>query len=284
MQLDDLEAYSLFAECLNFTKAAESLSISQPALHVKIRKLGENLGTSLYVKTGRKLTLTQSGKELARYARETLNNHQRFLSSLKGETGRSRVTLAAGSGSFLYLLGPAIRRFLADYQGELRLLRVNRKQALESLRLGQAELAVTVLAEPPTEFLGHLVSSIPTQLVVPEGHRFRRRKKISVSELAEEPLIVPPAGRPFRETLEACFSLAEVGLRVGLEAEGWELMMHFASLGLGATLVNGCCRVPTGCHSIKVEGLPVIHYFLLQLKGRKLSPSGRLLRDEILAR
>lgn len=282
MTLDDLEAFQAFADCLNFTRAAEKLSISQPALHVKIKKLGESLNCLLYAKEGRKLVLTEDGKRFARYAGETLESHRRFVREMLGEDDTPSITLAAGSGSFLYLLGPAIRQFLADFEGELRLLTMNRPQALQALRLGTADLAVTVLSKVPPDLRGELLAGIPTQLVVPMKHRLSRRKRISPEDLAEESLIVPPLGRPFRDSLEACFSVRGVPLKVGLEAEGWQLMMHFASMGLGATLVNGCCKVPEDCKAVPVDGLPYSKYYLLQVKGRAHTPSIQDLTRQIL--
>ena len=69
MSLDELAAFVVFSECLNFTRAAERLEISQPALHVKIKKLGEELRVPLYVKDRRRLYLTRQGEEVARFGR-----------------------------------------------------------------------------------------------------------------------------------------------------------------------------------------------------------------------
>ena len=281
MNLDDLEAFSAFAECLNFTHAAEKLSISQPALHAKIRNLGKNLGAGLYVKEGRSLRLTLSGEKLARYARETLASHQRFLEKLHGKARASQVTLAAGAGSFLYLLGPAIQRFKERYDGELKLVTASRPRALNLLDLGAADIVVTVLKEIPAPYRGRLLCRLPTRLIVSKLHPLGRRRKLSTSELEGVPLILPPRDRPFRDALEACFSLRKVTLTVCLEAEGWDLMMHFANLGLGATLVNGCCRVPEGCASIPVDDLLNSEYYLLYPRDVELSPPAQELVREI---
>ncbi|MFZ5890453.1 MAG: LysR family transcriptional regulator [Myxococcota bacterium] len=63
-------AFTEFAEHLNFTRAAKQLHISQPALHVQIRKLSEEVGRPLYRRTGRSLSLTPEGKRLAVFGRE----------------------------------------------------------------------------------------------------------------------------------------------------------------------------------------------------------------------
>ena len=59
-------------------------------------------------------------------------------------------------------------------------------------------------------------------------------------------------------------------LPVALEADGWELMMHFVQLGLGATVVNGCCRIPRGCVGVPFVDLAPSRYYLLRRRGLRL--------------
>ncbi|MEJ2229481.1 MAG: LysR family transcriptional regulator [Alphaproteobacteria bacterium] len=70
MRADWLQAFLTFSQSMNFTRAAEMLNISQPALHVKIGKLAEWLGQPLYRKEGRNLVLTPVGERVSAYARE----------------------------------------------------------------------------------------------------------------------------------------------------------------------------------------------------------------------
>ena len=81
MNYDALQAFGVFAEELNFTHAARLLHISQPALHVKIQKLGDELGLTLYRKEGRNLYLTKDGTTVASFARERHRAPQRFMQS-----------------------------------------------------------------------------------------------------------------------------------------------------------------------------------------------------------
>ena len=97
---DDLEAYERFAESLNFTRAAEQLLISQPALHVKIKKLADHYGVPLYQRDGRNILLTEAGERLLVFARDALAAERRIREELSGDTGHSQVTLAAGASGF----------------------------------------------------------------------------------------------------------------------------------------------------------------------------------------
>jgi DNA-binding transcriptional LysR family regulator len=74
-------------------------------------------------------------------------------------------------------------------------------------------------------------------------------------------LLVPPAGRPHRRALDRALGEAGVGWRVAAEVDGWDLLVHFAHLGLGATIVNGCVRLPSGLCGVPVEDLPEVRYW-----------------------
>ena len=91
---EDLQAFAVFAEHRNFTRAAEELHVSQPALHTRIRKLEQRLGTTLYVKHGRNLKLTDAGERLAAFANETRDRTADFLRTLDATPPRPLVLIA----------------------------------------------------------------------------------------------------------------------------------------------------------------------------------------------
>src|SRR4051812_19123461 len=100
-----LEAFIAFAERLNFTHAAKALHLSQPALHVQIAKLAEQVGMTLYQRRGRQIVLTNAGRQLLAFARDEQERSQRFVDELRTGERHASVSLAAGTGAFLYLLG-----------------------------------------------------------------------------------------------------------------------------------------------------------------------------------
>lgn len=266
---DDLEAYERFAESLNFTRAAEQLLISQPALHVKIKKLADHYGVPLYQRDGRNILLTEAGERLLVFARDALAAERRIREELSGDTGHSQVTLAAGAGAYLYLLGPPIRRFSRRFDGSFKLLTADREESLQALRSGKADLAVTVLVDAPHDLEGRLLKEVDALAVLPQKHPLASREKVTTEDLVEEPIIAPSAGKPFRQALQKCFEERGAELPVALEADGWELMMHFVQLGLGTTVVNGCCRIPRGCVGVPFADLPPSRYYLLRRRGRR---------------
>src|SRR5690348_13188227 len=140
VSVDALRSFAVFADHLNFTRAAAELRISQPALHVKIRKLAQALGRPLYHRSGRRLVLTGDGEAVATFARSHDQRLADFLAEFAGVVPDRPVVLAAGQGAYLYLLGETIRAVLAEEPTRLRLLTCDHRQMLAAVRTGQAQL------------------------------------------------------------------------------------------------------------------------------------------------
>lgn len=281
---DALAAFVVFAEHLNFTHAAAALGLSQPALHAKVRRLGESLGLELYSREGRTLALTDHGRALLRFGREADSRARDFLSERHGQGERAPVVLAAGQGSYLYLLGEAIQRYLrrarTSRRPPLRLLTRNGEGTLEALRTGEASLGVAVLDAPPTDLEATSICEVPQVLAMPSRHPLARKRKLKLAHLADLPLIVAPAGRPHRETLARALRDAGVPWRVAVETHGWPAMIHFVRLGVGLAVVNGTVKLPRGCVARPIPALPSTRYWLLQ--PPRITDAARELAESIV--
>ncbi|GAA0504601.1 LysR family transcriptional regulator [Paractinoplanes deccanensis] len=257
----DLTAFAVFAEHLNFTRAAAELHISQPALHVKIRKLSESLGRPLYRREGRRLVLTADGEAVARFARGQRERLDQFLAEFAGAPAQRPVVLAAGQGAYLYLLGDTIQAALATTP--LRLVNCDHRQMLAAVRGGQAHVGVSVLDVLPPDLTVRELASFPQTLFVPAGHRLAGRRSVRLRDLAGAALVVPPQHRPQRVMLEQALRAAGASWTVAVEAEGWPLISHFVALGVGLAIVNGCVPPPAGSAAIPVADLPPVTYHVV---------------------
>src|SRR5262245_58654567 len=146
-----LASFITFAEELNFTRAAGRLHVSQPALHVQIKKLAEEVGGPVYRRAGRSIELTARGKALLAFARDLRERTAGFLGRVEG-TPRELV-LAAGEGALLYLLGPAVRRAARLPGVSLRVLTRDRAATLEAVASAEAHLGVTTLETVPASLV-----------------------------------------------------------------------------------------------------------------------------------
>lgn len=278
-----LRSFVAFAETMNFTHAARRLHISQPALHVQIQKLGAQLGVALYVRSGRVLTLTNAGHKVLAFAREQREQSERLVDEVSGIARPQAVVLAAGEGSFLYLLGSALRAFQHGKHGRLQVLTRDREGAVAAVRLGEAHLAVTVTDEVPAGFSARKLARVGAAAILPQGHPLARKRRLSTHDLREEPIIAPSEGRPLRAALARAWSEIGAPWRPAIEANGWELMMRFAALGLGIAVVNDFCAPPKGTVRRPLAGLPSVQYQLLRARDRPLSAAGDALAAAIVA-
>jgi DNA-binding transcriptional LysR family regulator len=270
MNYEWLRSFTVFADHLNFTRAAAQLHISQPALHVQVKKLSEQVGRSLYRRAGRGLALTREGTRLAAFGREVDERGRAVLEEVRGQALSGPVVLAAGQGALLHLLAPAIRR-LPRRAGPLRLLTMSGPAAVQAVGEGRAHLGVAVRdpdASPEEDSAGGLVwtalRSVGQRAIVPSAHRLARRRAIRPADLDGEALVVAPAGSPHRRILSRLLADAGAGWTVAVEATGWEPMVHFARLGIGVAVVNDFCPAPPGTVAVRIDGAPRAEYHLVE--------------------
>ena len=281
---DLLHAFAAFALTLNFTHAARAVGLSQPALFERIGRLAEQVGAALYEREGRTLRLTATGTRVAAFAREELARASAFLGELHGEDRRQTVTLAAGEGAYLYLLGPALRAFArADPDTTLCLLTRGGKDSVSAVREGAAQLAVAAIDLVPDDLLAHDLLRTPLCVAVASDHRLARRKHVRLAELAGERLVLSPSGHAHRELVGHALAGLQPHAKPPLEADGWPLMLHFVALGLGVAIVNGLCKLPREVVARPVRELGSVTYRLLWRRGARLPPAAAALQARLLA-
>lgn len=258
LESDALRSFAVFAGHLNFTTAAAELHVSQPSLHVKVRKLAAAIGAELYERDGRSLVLTAAGERLAAFAADARARSEEFLAALRGEP--AALAVAAGRGAVRWVIPGAIRA--AGRRGyQVHVVTAGRDDALAALGTGQAGVAVTGYDPPPRRLASWEIAAYPQVLMVDAGHPLAGRASVSLGDLAGLDLVVPPAGRPHRRSLDRALLDAGVTWRPAAEADGWDLLVHLASLGIGATVVNGCVPPPDGLAAVPVTGLPPVRYW-----------------------
>ena len=282
--LDALQSFAVFADTLNFSESARLLHISQPALHAKVRKLSEQLDAKLYLRVGSALQLTSAGEQVARHARELLLLNQRFVKGLAQGQEQVVVSLAAGEGAYLYLLGKALSQFSGPGASpHLQLLTRNRDASVQAVRAGQAQLGIAPLGAVPADLHAVRLTVVGQVLVLPRAHALASRRSVRLRDLQGAQLIVPPAGRPHRELLGRLLQAESVSWQPSLEADGWELMLRFAQLGFGLTVVNACCRIPKGLVAVPLQGYPPLEYHLFRAADRPPSVHAQRLWNALLA-
>ncbi|MEJ2395564.1 MAG: LysR family transcriptional regulator [Candidatus Thiodiazotropha sp.] len=282
MKFEWLESFRVFAATMSFTRAAEIRHISQPAFFRQIQNLSDHLGLKLYVKKGRNIQLTGSGEEVAVFAREISERVNVFQRRLDLSLPNPQITLAAGQGSYLYLLGRGIRAFSNEASSKLKLLVANRAETIHHLQTGSAHIGVTVMSDIPDDLQGTVIRKIKPVLVVPADHGFAKNKRVSITQFRDLDLVLPPEPSDMRQTIFSHCQEYDFVPKISVEASGWELMTHFVSLGLGATVVNSCCRLKKGLVGIPIKELHSTDYFLLHRKDQFIFDDLKHLKESII--
>ncbi|MFE4576658.1 LysR family transcriptional regulator [Streptomyces chartreusis] len=239
----DLRYFVAVAEELHFTRAAERLYVSQPALSKQVRALERHLGAELFRRDPQGVTLTEAGEALLPHARRVLAAWSEGSAALEAARAAARSTLVVGMSTSPGRGGllPAIRsRFTAAHPDTaLRLRQVSWEDPTAGLADGDADIAFVWLPLPDAERYGWtVVAEEPRLVALPETHRLASRPEIDFADLLDEPFLALPAGAgPLRDYWLALEERAGRPPRIGAEIAGTEETYEALVAGLGVCLV-----------------------------------------------
>ncbi|TXS53275.1 LysR family transcriptional regulator [Streptomyces sp. uw30] len=239
----DLRYFVAVAEELHFTRAAERLYVSQPALSKQVRALERQLGVELFRRDPQGVTLTGAGEALLPHARRVLDAWSQGAAALEAARAAARGTLVVGMSTSPGRGGllPAIRsRFTAAHPDTvLRLRQVSWADATAGLADGDADVAFVWLPLPDADRYGWTVVARESRLVaLPETHRLASRPEIDFTDLVDEPfLALPPSAGPLRDHWLAMEERGGRPPRIGAEIASTEETYEALVAGLGVCLV-----------------------------------------------
>src|SRR5215831_4004531 len=203
MELYSLRVFSMVVAERSFSRAAEKLYRTQPAVSLSLQRLEAELGEKLIDRSAKDLVLTDAGRTVLDYARRFQNLRQELedaLSELRDKSS-GRLSIGANESSTLYLL-PHIERYRRLYpKVKVQIRRSQSSKIPAELLHGDLELGV-VSYDPSDD---HLVSKViytdALAFVVSPRHRFARKKTVSISELGMETFIAHNVVSPYREVV-----------------------------------------------------------------------------------
>lgn len=243
MNLRALQCFVILAEELNFSRAAERLHIAQPALSQQVRLLEERLGTQLVDRARRPLRLTEAGHYLCTEARQILSSwEQATLGAHEISIGRRGWLSVGFTRSAMYsILPPALKAFHQAYpQVELKLFEMLTEEQSDALRdlrihigIGRQPLAIPGCTSYPVLRERVMVALEP-------DHPLAGRKKVSIAELADTPLILYPKHQnaQFKRSVQSLYRDAGVTPLVAHQAYEIQTAIALVAAGLGVTFVG----------------------------------------------
>lgn len=249
MELRHLRYFVAVAEEFNFSRAAERLGIAQPPLSQQIQRLERELGVPLFIRTRRRVELTEVGRALLGDARRTLADAERIVTiaarAARGEAGSLRLGFSSAA---LYTTVPAIlRAFLARAPGVApTLLERSSEEQMEMLAAGTLDAAFVRLpiANPhPTVALRN-VAREPLMVALPHGHRLAKRRAVAIRALKQERFIIVArtAARGLHDQIVALCRRAGFDPAPAQEAAEVSTIVSLVSAGLGVAVVPASVR------------------------------------------
>jgi DNA-binding transcriptional LysR family regulator len=286
MDLRQLEALLAVAEEGSFTAAADALRTVQSNVSEHIRQLEQSLGVVLFVRTRSGAVPTEFGErviERARAIRSEIEALHQDLSMLQGlETGHARFGVVGTVSRSL------VPRVVAEMQRvapgvSLRLT----EGASERLagEVAQRELASALVTEPVTDPRLHVehVRDEALVAIVPAASDVPANGPLRLAALATHPMILPPAGNPLRDEVEAAARAERVRLRVPIEVEGIRLIADLVAADTGVSIVPETA-VPVdnpALRSVRIAAMPPRRLALVTARGVQLSLADEAVQDVV---
>lgn len=276
VHLRDLRYFLAVAEDLHFTRAAERLYVSQPALSKQVRALERQLGVELFRRDRQGVTLTGAGEALLPHARRVLADWAEGAAAVAAARSAQRSTLVVGMSTSPGRGGllPAIRsRFTAAHpDAALRVRQVSWEDPTAGLADGDADVAFVWLPLPDADrYAWTVVAEEPRLIALPETHPLASRPELDFADLADEPfLALPESAGPLRDHWLALGERAGRPARVGAEIAGTEETYEALVAGLGICLVaegNAPLITLGGVVTRAVRGVSPSRYVLAWREG-----------------
>lgn len=282
-----LRYFVSIAESGSFTAASRALRVSQPSLTVAMRKLEEELGTSLFLRTSRGVRLTSTGSALLRHARQVMRALADARTEIEGleSEPRGRFTIGCHESLGAYFLPGFMAAFLARHPSiELALWNGNSRDVQQAVIDRVVDLGVVVNAEPqPDCVVQPLFSDRVEMIVAADLRKSARRDPLSL--LQTHPLLYVPALRQVQYLLGA---LEQAGIRAArhLPCSSMELVKSLVVDGAGVGILPrrvASYRVPAARLVALSDELPVYDDGIALVRRFDLhtTAAARLLLDAI---
>ncbi|MCB1397620.1 MAG: LysR family transcriptional regulator [Rhodobacter sp.] len=287
--LRQMQIFQEVARTLSYTRAAEALHLTQPAVFAQVRQLEDQVGHPLIERLGKQLYLTDEGQVVLAAAQAILSeveNMEMRLADLRG-LARGRLRLAVVSTA-KYDLPALIGRFSAAHPGIEVALTVGNRQELLA-RFAQNADDLYILGTPPEgiDAAAEVYAENPLVVIAPPDHPLAGRR-VRVAALADYPFLSREPGSGTRLAVERCFAEAGVAPVARIELGANEAVKQGVIAGLGLSVLSRGTVALELRHGYLVEldvaGFPLMrHWYVAWPRGKRLSLAAEAFLDLLRA-
>ena len=284
-----LKVFESVARHLSFTQAAQALHLSQPAVSMQIKQLEESTGLPLFEQLGKKIYLTEAGREMYHYSRaiaSQLEEAEDVLEQLKGvQRGHLDIAVASTANYFATRL---LAAFAKQHEGVTFSLDVtNRASLLRQLEHNEKDLVI--MGKPPETIPLEMESFVENPLVViaASDNPLAGRENIPLTALQGETFVMREAASGTRAAMERFFTEQGVHLNAGMEMRSNEAVQQAVQAGLGLGIVS--------IHTLEleletnrlvildVESFPIMRqWYIVHREEKRLSPVVQGFKDFLI--
>jgi len=287
--LRQLKVFEAVARRLSFSRAAEELHLTQPAVSTQIRTLEGHVGMALFEQLGKKIYLTQAGDELLHFCRAIIGQFDEAhaaMAQLKGIAGGKLNVAVISAGD--YFFPQLMVAFARQHPGvRLNLMVHNREELLGELAANRTDLAVMV--RPPAELdtQNDAFAPHPYVIVGAPDHPLAGRGPVPMAELIRQPFVIRERGSDTWFSMEEAFGQHLAGLNVAMEIKSTETIKQavIAGIGLGFLSFHTIGRelAARSLVVLEAEGFPLmLNWYVVHRREKRLPPVARAFRQFLL--
>jgi DNA-binding transcriptional LysR family regulator len=236
MDFDNLRTFLEVSRLKSFSRAAQKLLRTQPAVSAQIRSLEQEVGARLFDRDGGKVTFTAAGRLFEPFAEYCVERQKHILLAIAEQerSPRGELTISANEATHLYVLPKVFAQFRRQYpRVTLSVVRAERLRTLESVVNREVDFGVVSLPVRDGRLTVEPIHRDELALVAPAGHPLTAgRETAKLTEAARYPLLLPSHGRR-REQLDELFRMHEIVPRIAMEVESSEMLKRYIAVGLG---------------------------------------------------
>lgn len=284
-----LKVFESVARHLSFSRAAEELHLTQPAVSTQVKKLEEHAGLSLFEQLGKKIYLTPAGTEMLRFSRVIIQQFQEAeaaMTQFKGISGGTLnvAVISAGDYFFPRLLVEFARRHLGV---TLNLAVHNREELLGQLADNLTDLAIMVRPPLDMDTVNEPFAPHPYVIVAAPDHPLARKKRIPISVLTREPFVVREKGSDTWNSMEDGFAGRLADLNIAMEIKSTETIKQAVIAGMGIAFLSAhtiSLELQTGSLTVlDVQGFPLmLNWYVVHRKNKRLPPVAQAFKSFLM--
>ena len=283
MELNQLRGFVTVARTGSFTRAAEELFLSQPALSLQVKALEKAVGEPLFERQGRRILLTSAGHVMLKRAEQILGLVQQAgeeVQALKGLTG-GRLVIGTSDSNCLYVLPDLVQHFRANFPDvALYLTNSQSTSVAELVAEGLVDFGLVTLPVVNLQIESRPLFRREDVLICAPGHPLRARLSVTPQELGEYPLLLLDQNSHSRKLLDQALAEAGVIPAQVMELGSIEVIKRYVEIDLGISVVPRFTvetEVQAGrLHAIPMDWLPDCFVGIIQRRNGYLSPAAQM--------